>query len=400
MTSPKFSDTTTLFPAAGADALPARALRIKFGVDPTSPNLHLGHSVALRQLRNLQEQGHTVLLVIGDFTAAIGDPTGRNTTRPALTAQAIEHNALTYLDQVFLFLNPEQTEVHWNSKWLGQLSAAEMVRLTSRATVAQMSQRNDFAKRLESGTPISLHEFIYPLLQGYDSVHLKCDVEIGGSDQTFNLMMGRSLQGLDGQPPQLVGTVPLLVGLDGERKMSKSFNNDIGLREPLMEQLAKLMKLPDAQIRNWGELLTNTPVATWDERLAQENPRQVKLDMARTILRTFHDKKLIEEAIEGWGRAVCFSAQASDLEPEVLSQVGPASLMDVLVRSGLCTSRSNARQKIDEGAVWVDGIRVVDRQTIVPEGFDGVLQVGKRNFKRISLGLAGSTFTAAPRRAP
>lgn len=377
--------STQVFPLHEGEArLAAGGLVVKFGVDPTSPNLHLGHAVALRQLRQLQDGGHTVALVIGDFTAAIGDPTGRNTTRPALSQEEIQDNARTYLDQAFLILDPEKTSIHRNMDWLGQMSSTQVVRMASGATVAQMSQRKDFSNRLSEQTPVSLHEFLYPLFQGQDSVHLGCDAELGGTDQTFNLMMGRDMQVSAGQRGQFVLTVPLLVGLDGHKKMSKSHGNEIGLREPPVSKFSKLMSIPDWQIPSWGGLLTHVPEADWVERMIQENPRDVKCDLAQTVVAWIDGEEQALAAGQAWQAAVRDRVASENLPVESIPGGGVSmSLVELLVACGLAPSKTVARQKIQEGGVRLDGDKLLDPSRTFPAGEVGLLQVGKKNFRKV-----------------
>lgn len=379
--------STQVFPLHEGEArLAAGGLVVKFGVDPTSPNLHLGHAVALRQLRQLQDGGHTVALVIGDFTAAIGDPTGRNTTRPALSQEEIQDNALTYLDQAFLILDRQKTSIHRNMDWLGQMSAADVVRMASNSTVAQMSQRKDFSKRISEQSPISLHEFLYPLFQGQDSVHLNCDGELGGTDQTFNLMMGRNMQLREGMRGQFVLTVPLLVGLDGHKKMSKSYSNEVGLSEPPVSKFSKLMQIPDRLIASWGGMLTDVPEAAWTDRVRLENPRDVKFDLAMKLVAWIDGGEAAKSAAHAWERAIKERVASDELPVEVIHVDGkPVSLVDLLALTGLTSSKTVARQKIQEGGVRMDGEKLLDLGHSFPIGTVGLLQVGKKNFKKIQV---------------
>lgn len=369
----------------GLDRLTA-PIRIKFGVDPTSANLHLGHAVALRQLRKFQDAGHEVLLVIGNFTAAIGDPTGRNATRPPLSEVEIEANADTYLDQAFLILDRSRTQVVNNKDWLGSMTAADIVRMASSVTVSQISQRSDFSQRLASQAPICLHEFLYPLFQGQDSVHLGCDAELGGTDQTFNLMMGRDMQSMAGQVPQFVMTVPLLVGLDGLKKMSKSYSNHVGLLDDPVDIFSKIMRLPDAMIPEWGRLLTSTPGSSWEERLRSGNPRDAKFELARSIISWLRSPEVAEQAGIAWEKAVRdFVASEAIPLVHISSANTGMDIVSALVHVGLVNSKTTARQKIQEGAVRIDGQRVDDASSKLGGSGQFLLQVGKRNFRRVSL---------------
>jgi tyrosyl-tRNA synthetase len=382
----KLSSRVVVTPLPDGQVLLDRpGLRIKFGIDPTSPNLHLGHAVPLRQLRRCQDMGHTVDLVIGDFTAAIGDPTGRNQTRPMLSDESIQANAATYLEQAFLILDRDRTQVHYNSAWLGQMSAADVVRMASQVTVARMAERDDFTQRLKRQEPVALHEFLYPLFQGLDSVLLKSDAEMGGTDQTFNLMMGRQMQALGGIPSQFVMTVPLLVGLDGKSKMSKSYQNDVGLLEPAIDKFTKIMRLEDDVIQAWGELLTDTPAESWEARLESEHPRVVKMALAHAIIAGLEGIEIANQARDGWEAVVC-QGQTHEAIPSFtldLPENGIA-LPEALKACGLASSSTVARQKIREGAVRWNGKVVSDARMMFSLAEEGLLQVGKRNFRKVS----------------
>jgi len=369
-----------------------RPLRIKAGFDPTAPDLHLGHTVLLNKLRQFQELGHQVIFLIGDFTGMIGDPSGKNVTRKPLSREDVLDNARTYERQVFKVLDRERTEVRFNSEWFGQMNAADMVRLAGQHTVARMLERDDFAKRYQSQQPIAIHEFLYPLVQGYDSVALQADVECGGTDQKFNLLMGRGLQEQHGQKPQIVLTMPLLEGLDGVAKMSKSLGNYIGVDEPAIDIVGKTMKISDELMWRWIELLSfdisQTQAVQWRDEVADGslNPRDVKLRLARELATRFHDAAVAEQAIIGWQAAVTGQGDISALEIQTLA-VPPEGLRiaALLTTAKLTSSHSEANRKLKERAVRIDGEVVEDAQTVFAPGFSALLQVGKRRFARISL---------------
>ena len=369
-----------------------RPLRIKAGFDPTAPDLHLGHTVLLNKMRQFQELGHQVIFLIGDFTGMIGDPTGKNVTRKPLTPQDIENNARTYADQVFKVLDRERTEVRFNSEWFGKMTAADMVKLAGQYTVARMLERDDFSKRYAAQQSISIHEFLYPLVQGYDSVALKADVELGGTDQKFNLLMGRGLQEHFGQPPQIVLTMPLLEGLDGVAKMSKSLGNYIGINEPAIDIVTKTLKIGDDLMWRWIELLSfdislaELSQLKRDVDSGQLNPRDLKLRLARELAARFHDSVVAEQAIAGWNAVVRGQGDTSQLAIEEI--VVPATgirLSALLTACGLASSNSEANRKLKENAVRIDSIVVEDGQQLLLPGFEGVLQIGKRNFSRVRL---------------
>ena len=366
-----------------------RPLRIKAGFDPTAPDLHLGHTVLLNKMRQFQELGHQVIFLIGDFTGMIGDPTGKNVTRKPLTPQDIENNARTYADQVFKVLDRERTEVRFNSEWFGKMTAADMVKLAGQYTVARMLERDDFSKRYAAQQSISIHEFLYPLVQGYDSVALKADVELGGTDQKFNLLMGRGLQEHFGQPAQIVLTMPLLEGLDGVAKMSKSLGNYIGINEPAIDIVTKTLKIGDDLMWRWIELLSfdiSLAELKRDVDSGQLNPRDLKLRLARELAARFHDSVVAEQAIAGWNAVVRGQGDTSQLAIEEI--VVPATgirLSALLTACGLASSNSEANRKLKENAVRIDSTVVVDGQQVLLPGFEGVLQIGKRNFSRVRL---------------
>ena len=367
-------------------------LRVKAGFDPTAPDLHLGHTVLLNKMRQFQRFGHEVIFLIGDFTGLIGDPTGRNQTRPALTAEEVQANARTYEAQVFKILDPDLTRVDFNSRWLGAMGAADVVRLAAHYTVARMLERDDFAKRYKSGQPIAIHEFLYPLAQGYDSVALKADVELGGTDQKFNLLVGRQLQSAYGQEPQVVLTMPLLEGTDGVSKMSKSLGNYIGIAEPPGEMFGKVMSISDELMWRYYELLSFRPLAdiTGLKRSASEgrNPRDIKLELASEITARFHGAEAAAAAQREFLARVSERVLPADLPPKVVPvDTGGMRLPNLLKAAGLAVSTSEANRKIEEGAVRIDGVRTTDRALALKAGADHVLQVGTRRFVRVKLKL-------------
>ena len=372
-----------------------RPLRIKAGFDPTAPDLHLGHTVLLNKMRQFQELGHQVVFLIGDFTGMIGDPTGKNVTRKPLTREDVLANAQTYSDQVFKVLDRERTEVRFNSEWFGAMSAADMIKLAGQHTVARMLERDDFAKRYAAQQSIAIHEFLYPLVQGYDSVALKADVELGGTDQKFNLLMGRGLQEHHGQPPQIVLTMPLLEGLDGVNKMSKSLGNYIGIAEPAIDIVTKTMKIGDALMWKWIDLLSFEIGIGEAAQLRAEveaglNPRDVKLRLARELAARFHNAAQAEQAVAGWHAAVRGEGDLSALPlQEVAVPAEGLRIAALLVAAGLMPSNSEASRKLKERAVRIDGEVFEDGTRMFVPGFEGVLAVGKRNFARVRLSLAG-----------
>jgi len=367
-----------------------RPLRVKAGFDPTAPDLHLGHTVLLNKLKQLQDLGHHILFLIGDFTGMIGDPSGKNSTRPPLSREEVERNAATYTDQVFKILDRARTEVVFNSAWMGRMNAADLVRLAAKHTVARMLERDDFAKRYQGRQPIAIHEFLYPLVQGYDSVALKSDLELGGTDQRFNLLMGREVQKEHGQSPQCILTMPLLEGTDGVNKMSKSLGNYVGINEPPGEIFGKIMSISDGLMWRYIELLSfEAPQKVAENRRAIEqggNPRDVKFDFAKEIVARFHG-------------AAAAAAAASDFEarfrrdeipvdiPEVklTSKDGALALPQVLKQAGLTASTSEALRLIEQGGVKIDGAKVSDKSLKLAKGARAVLQVGKRKFARVTI---------------
>ncbi|MCY7354099.1 MAG: tyrosine--tRNA ligase [Lysobacter sp.] len=369
-----------------------RPLRIKAGFDPTAPDLHIGHTVLLNKMRQFQELGHTVIFLIGDFTGMIGDPTGKNVTRKPLTREDVAANARTYAEQVFKVLDRDKTELRFNSEWFGQMGAADMIRLAAQHTVARMLERDDFAKRYAAQQPIAIHEFLYPLVQGYDSVALQADVELGGTDQKFNLLMGRALQEQHGQPPQIVLTMPLLEGIDGVQKMSKSLGNTIGINEPAIDIVTKTMKIGDELMWKWIELLSFEIGIEEAKRLQGEiqagslNPRDVKLRLARELAARFHDAAIAETAVAGWHAVVRGDGDTSLLPlQDVVVPTEGLRIAALLTAAGITPSNAEATRKLKERAVRVDGQVVEDPQTSFAPGFKGVLQVGKRNFARVRL---------------
>lgn len=369
-----------------------RPLRVKAGFDPTAPDLHLGHTVLLNKMRQFQDLGHQVIFLIGDFTGMIGDPTGKNVTRKPLTREDVLANADTYAEQVYKVLDRQRTELRFNSEWFGKMDAADLIRLSSQLTVARMLERDDFAKRYAAQQPIAIHEFLYPLVQGYDSVALKADVELGGTDQTFNLLMGRGLQEHYGQPPQVVLTMPLLEGIDGVQKMSKSLGNYIGINEPAIDIVTKTLKIDDDLLWRWFELLSfetslnDIAVMKADIVSGALNPRDAKLRLARELAARFHDAAAADQAIAGWHAVVRGEGDTSLLPlSDILVPAEGLRLGALLTAAGLTASNSEAGRKLKERAVRIDAEVVEDAQRVFEPGFEGVLQVGKRNFARVRL---------------
>ncbi|MFZ4054773.1 MAG: tyrosine--tRNA ligase [Polynucleobacter sp.] len=361
-------------------------LRIKLGLDPTAPDIHLGHTVVLNKLRQLQDLGHTVIFLIGDFTSMIGDPSGRNSTRPPLTVEAIAENAQTYYKQASLVLDPNKTEVRYNSEWCDPLGARGLIQLAAKYTVARMLERDDFTKRYKSGTPISVHEFLYPLMQGYDSVALKSDLELGGTDQKFNLLVGRELQREYGQEPQCILTMPLLVGLDGVEKMSKSKNNYVGISEPASEMFGKLMSISDELMWDYYLLLSFRPVAEIDlmkqEVAAGRNPRDCKVLLAQEIVSRFHSSQAADKALEDFNHRA--KGGIPDDIPEVTLEGAPLSLAALLKMAGLAPSTTEANRNIEQNGVKIDGTVVTDKGIKLEAG-NYIVQVGKRRFAKVTL---------------
>jgi tyrosyl-tRNA synthetase len=367
-----------------------RPLRIKAGFDPTAPDLHLGHTVLLNKMRQFQQQGHDVIFLIGDFTGLIGDPTGRNATRPRLTPAEVQANAATYQAQVFKILDPKATRIEFNSRWFGAMPASQLIEIAARHTVARMLERDEFSKRYKSGQPIALHEFLYPLVQGYDSVALQADVEMGGTDQRFNLLVGRTLQEAYGQEPQVIMTMPLLEGTDGINKMSKSLGNYIGINEAPESMFGKLMSISDELMWRYFELLSFRTLADIaglrSAAAAGRNPRDIKLELASEITARFQGTAAAQAAQQGFMSRVSDKAVPTNLVA-VAIQVDAAGLRiaNLLKAAGLAASTSEANRKIDEGAVKLDGARVSDRALTLHAGADHVLQVGTRRYARVQL---------------
>jgi tyrosyl-tRNA synthetase len=361
-------------------------LRIKLGLDPTAPDIHLGHTVVLNKLRQLQDLGHNVIFLIGDFTSMIGDPSGRNTTRPPLTKEEIAANAQTYYQQASLVLDPQKTEVRYNSEWCDPLGARGMIQLAAKYTVARMLERDDFTKRYKGGVPISVHEFLYPLMQGYDSVALKSDLELGGTDQKFNLLVGRELQKEYGQEAQCVLTMPLLVGTDGVDKMSKSKNNYIGISEQPNEMFGKLMSISDELMWNYFTLLSFKPLTEIaqmkQEASAGRNPRDFKVALGQEIVARFHSQAAAEKALEDFNHRA--KGGIPDDIPEVSLSGAPLGIGQFLKQAGLVPSSSEAMRNLEQGGVKIDGATIVDKALKVEAG-TYVVQVGKRRFAKVSL---------------
>jgi tyrosyl-tRNA synthetase len=362
-------------------------LRIKLGLDPTAPDLHLGHTVVLNKMRQLQDLGHQVIFLIGDFTSMIGDPSGRNATRPPLTKEQVEQNAMTYFKQASLVLDPARTEIRYNSEWCDPLGARGLIQLASRYTVARMMERDDFTKRYKNGTPIAVHEFLYPLMQGYDSVALKSDLELGGTDQKFNLLVGRELQKDYGQEPQCILTMPLLEGLDGVEKMSKSKNNYIGITEPGNTMFAKIMSVSDDMMWKYFNLLSFRSIAEVAALKAEveggKNPRDAKVAIAQEIVTRFHSQQAAQDALADFINRS--KGGIPDDVPEVALSGAPLGIPQLLKAAGLCPSTSEAMRMIDQGGVRLDGTVLSDK-TLKIEAGTFVLQVGKRKFARVTLG--------------
>ncbi len=367
-----------------------RPLRIKAGFDPTAPDLHLGHTVLLNKMRLLQDLGHHALFLIGDFTGMIGDPTGKNTTRPPLSREQVLENAESYREQVFKVLDPDKTEIVFNSTWMDKFSAADLIKLAATHTVARMLERDDFGKRYKNSQAIAIHEFIYPLIQGYDSVSLKADIELGGSDQKFNLLMGRELQKHYGQPPQCVLTMPLLLGLDGVNKMSKSLGNYIGITESPQEIFGKLMSISDKLMWRYLELLSfesMRTIAKWRVEVEKgRNPRDIKVLLAQEIVTRFHSRVAAEKALAEFEARFRQGTLPADMpEVTVSASTGIISIAQLLKQAGLVESTSEALRMITQGAVKLDGERVSDKAMQLQTGTVVVAQVGKRKFGRVTV---------------
>jgi tyrosyl-tRNA synthetase len=374
-----------------------RPLRVKAGFDPTAPDLHLGHTVLINKLRQFQDLGHEVIFLIGDFTGMIGDPSGKNATRPPLSRDEIIDNARTYEQQIYKILDPEKTIVMFNSSWMGEMSAADLISLAAKHTVARMLERDDFHKRYTNNQPIAIHEFLYPLVQGYDSVALKADVELGGTDQKFNLLVGRQLQEIYGQSPQVVITMPLLEGLDGVQKMSKSLNNYVGINEPPGDMFGKLMSISDELMWRYFELLSFRSVKEINELKASvesgANPRDIKMELADEIITRFHSTTDAKSAREEFINRFRHGGIPEEIEnSELVSPTQTLGITNILKQSGLTSSTSEARRMIQQGAVKVNQERIEDIDMELPAGVNCVylIQVGKRKFKRVSLVIANN----------
>lgn len=367
-----------------------RPLRIKAGFDPTAPDLHLGHTVLINKLRQFQDLGHEVLFLIGDYTGMIGDPTGKSVTRPPLTRDQVIENARSYEQQIFKILEPEKTLVMFNSSWMNELSSADLIQLAAKHTVARMLERDDFSKRYKAGQPISIHEFLYPLIQGYDSVAMKADVELGGTDQKFNLLVGRQLQEIYGQPPQVVMTMPILEGLDGVQKMSKSLGNYIGVDDPAADMFGKVMSVSDELMWRYFELLSFRPqsdIEGFRSRIvAGENPRDIKFLLASEIVERFHSATAAKQALDEFIARFQKGAMPDDMDECSLSGGDEGlAIANLLKDAGLTTTTSESYRMIKQGAVKVDGEKISDKGIRIQAGNTHVFQVGKRRFARVSV---------------
>lgn len=367
-----------------------RPLRIKLGMDPTAADLHLGHTVVLNKLRHFQDLGHEVLFLIGDYTARIGDPSGKNATRPPLTEAEVKANAQTYAEQVFKILDKDKTKIVFNSEWFGKMSAGDMIQLASQVTVSRMLERDDFAKRYGNQTPIAIHEFLYPLVQGYDSIALDADVELGGTDQTFNLLMGRTLQGRYDKEPQVCITMPILEGLDGVQKMSKSLGNYIGINDPAGVMYQKILSMPDTLIARYFELLSFKPMsevnALLDDMKNGRNPQEIKRILALELIERFHDKESADNAHKSAGNRLVDGELPVDLPEVSLSLNGQEKLFitQVLNQAGLAKNSAQAKDMLSRGAVKVDG-QVVDASFALEQGQTVVIQAGKKAYAKVSV---------------
>ena len=367
-----------------------RPLRIKAGFDPTAPDLHLGHTVLINKLKQFQDLGHEVMFLIGDFTGMIGDPTGKNVTRKPLTREEVIHNAKTYEEQIFKILDSNKTRVMFNSSWMNAMSSADLIQLAAKHTVARMLERDDFSKRFKGGQSIAIHEFLYPLIQGYDSVEMKADVELGGTDQKFNLLVGRQLQEAFGQKPQVVITMPILEGLDGVQKMSKSLNNYIGIADVADEMFGKIMSISDELMWRYFELLSFRPMAeinSWKlECIEGANPRHYKVKLAQEIIERFHDGRAAVKALENFEARFQRGAMPDEIdEIELKIQGSSFCIANLLKESGLTTSTSEAIRLINQGAVKIDGEKVSDAKLEISINTQNIYQVGKRKFAKVKL---------------
>ena len=367
-----------------------RPLRIKAGFDPTAPDLHLGHTVLINKLKQFQDLGHEVMFLIGDFTGMIGDPTGKNVTRKPLTREEVIHNAKTYEEQIFKILDSKKTRVMFNSSWMNAMSSADLIQLAAKHTVARMLERDDFSKRFKGGQSIAIHEFLYPLIQGYDSVEMKADVELGGTDQKFNLLVGRQLQEAFGQKPQVVITMPILEGLDGVQKMSKSLNNYIGIADVADEMFGKIMSISDELMWRYFELLSFRPMAeinSWKlECIEGANPRHYKVKLAQEIIERFHDGKAAVKALENFEARFQRGAMPDEIdEIELKIQGSSFCIANLLKESGLTSGTSDAIRLINQGAVKIDGEKVSDAKLEISINTQNIYQVGKRKFAKVKL---------------
>ncbi|MFT5851169.1 MAG: tyrosyl-tRNA synthetase [Colwellia sp.] len=369
-----------------------KPLKIKAGFDPTAPDLHLGHTVLINKLRQFQQLGHEVIFLIGDFTGMIGDPTGKNVTRKALTREDVLANAETYKEQVFKILDPAKTTVAFNSTWMDKLGAAGMLKLASRQTVARMMERDDFKKRYTSGQSIAIHEFMYPLVQGWDSVALEADVELGGTDQKFNLLMGRELQKSEGQRPQTVLMMPLLEGLDGVQKMSKSLNNYIGITDSPTEMFGKIMSISDVLMWRYYELLSFKPmeeIAGYKTKIAEGmNPRDVKIDLAKELIARFHDDEAADAAHQEFINRFQKGAMPDEIEDklvQIADDSGDIAIANLLKEAGLVASTSDAMRMIKQGAAKIEGEKITDSKLRIASGTTAIYQVGKRKFAKVTV---------------
>jgi len=357
-----------------------KPLVVKLGLDPTSPDIHLGFAVVLRKIRQFQDLGHRVTIIIGDYTTLIGDPSGRSATRPMLTEEQIRENATTYVDQLSVILDRSQTDIRFNSEWLGKLSFADLVKLTSKMTVAQVLTREDFRKRWDAGAPISLHELLYPLAQGYDSVAIEADIEMGGQDQTFNILTGRDLQAESGQDQQIGFFMPLLVGLDGQKKMSKSLGNYVGIAEPAIDQYSKVMSLADELMGDWFLLCTDVPVETYSEWLAAgSNPMEAKHKLAHAVVAIYHGLESADAASEQW-KKVHSGRQFPDDAPEHTVSSNSIAPVALLVELGVCASNGDARRLVEQGGLSINGEKHSDTKILVNVTTGDQLKAGKKHY--------------------
>lgn len=366
-----------------------RSLRIKAGFDPTAPDLHLGHTVLINKLKQFQDYGHEVQFLIGDFTGMIGDPTGKNVTRKPLSKEDVLENAKTYQEQVFKILDPEKTNIVFNSTWMNNVSSADLIQLAAKHTVARMLERDDFSKRFKSGQPIAIHEFLYPLIQGYDSVEMKADVELGGTDQKFNLLVGRQLQEVYGQKPQIVMTMPILEGLDGVQKMSKSLNNYIGIADAADDMFGKIMSISDDLMWRYFELLSFrslSEIKQWHTECdAGRNPRDIKVLLAQEIVERFHDAMAAKKSLENFEARFQRGAMPDDMDELTMKASENIAIANLLKDAGLTKSTSDSIRMVKQGAVKIDGEKVSDPKLLVSVGTKQVYQVGKRRFARVEL---------------